>query len=464
MKRDVDKNARGPFEPLLYYLDGSLDPAGVAKLNAKLKADPILQRHLAYLLVQQCHLLDLGHEQKIAARESVPNASVIRWPNNSAVRRARLARLGKGMLAITSVMAVMFGIWQGIPWLLQDSLVVESTEGFDVFVLRQDKQIDARAGFKIKPGDIVKTTDDGEIWLRYRRDNMTAFSMSKNCELEILPSSQGKRLKLMHGVLAFDAAIQKPGTPLIVTTPNAQLKVLGARFRLQAESSATLVAVTSGRAELAKESATTIGPITAGQYGIVEPGLERIATLDSSSIRGVVLAELWSNIRGATVAEFTGDPRFQSSPNRVVSMFKLETPPEAVAGNDSWTKLGVRIRGYLYPPLTGDYTFWITSDDSAEFWLSSNASVSGGAKICWNMNFTKPEDWTAEPNQQSKPVHLQSGQTYYFEILHKELWSPNFLRVAWEYPGINRTVIGGHFLSPFFTPQTLRSLSEGLTF
>src|SRR6185437_10981688 len=31
-----------------------------------------------------------------------------------------------------------------------------------------------------------------------------------------------------------------------------------------------------------------------------------------------------------------------------------------------------RMRGYLHPTVTGEYTFWIASDNSSELWLSSN--------------------------------------------------------------------------------------------
>src|SRR5215831_2376959 len=31
-----------------------------------------------------------------------------------------------------------------------------------------------------------------------------------------------------------------------------------------------------------------------------------------------------------------------------------------------------RMRGYLHPPVTGNYTFWIASDNSSELWLSTD--------------------------------------------------------------------------------------------
>ena len=33
---------------------------------------------------------------------------------------------------------------------------------------------------------------------------------------------------------------------------------------------------------------------------------------------------------------------------------------------------GARISGYLHPPGTGSYTFWISSDDGSQLWLSTD--------------------------------------------------------------------------------------------
>lgn len=41
-------------------------------------------------------------------------------------------------------------------------------------------------------------------------------------------------------------------------------------------------------------------------------------------------------------------------------------------GNEGNFRL-TRMRGWLRPPTTGNYTFWISSDDSSELWLSTGA-------------------------------------------------------------------------------------------
>ena len=40
-----------------------------------------------------------------------------------------------------------------------------------------------------------------------------------------------------------------------------------------------------------------------------------------------------------------------------------------------------RMRGYLHPPATGQYSFWIASDNSSELWLSLDAEPSKARRI-----------------------------------------------------------------------------------
>src|SRR5580765_2742537 len=40
-----------------------------------------------------------------------------------------------------------------------------------------------------------------------------------------------------------------------------------------------------------------------------------------------------------------------------------------------------RMRGFLHPPVTGQYTFWIASDNSSELWLSTSAEPTKVRKI-----------------------------------------------------------------------------------
>ena len=113
---------------------------------------------------------------------------------------------------------------------------------------------------------------------------------------------------------------------------------------------------------------------------------------------------------------------------------------------------GSRIRGYICPPLTGDYTFWIASDDNSELWLSSDSDPENKTKIAGVNPWTYSREWTKYSSQKSKPISLQAGSQYYVEVLHKEGSVYDNVAVGWQLPDASSTLerpIPGNRLIPF---------------
>jgi hypothetical protein len=75
-----------------------------------------------------------------------------------------------------------------------------------------------------------------------------------------------------------------------------------------------------------------------------------------------------------------------------------------------------RMKGWLVPPVTGDYVFWIAADDMAELWLSIDDNPDNGALVCFLTWKVESRQWTAYPEQMSEPIPLVAGQAYYFEV------------------------------------------------
>jgi PAS domain S-box-containing protein len=109
-----------------------------------------------------------------------------------------------------------------------------------------------------------------------------------------------------------------------------------------------------------------------------------------------------------------------------------------------------RVHGFVHPPRTGEYTFWIASDNGSELWLSSDDNPKNTRKIAMVgdlFNYTPAHGWDKMPSQHSEKILLQAGKKYYIEALHWEQFGEDFLAVAWDGPGISRSVIPGSFLS-----------------
>ncbi len=158
---------------------------------------------------------------------------------------------------------------------------------------------------------------------------------------------------------------------------------------------------------------------------------------------GGLLREVFTNVSGTAVADLLASGSFPNSPNQTTTLLTFEAP-ENVADN-----YGTRIRGYIVPPTTGNYTFWIASDDASQLWLSSNDSAANAVQIASVTQWTSPRqyDWYAE--QQSVPVNLVAGQKYYVEVLHKEGVQGDHVSVAWQTPNAARSVIPQSGLCPF---------------
>jgi len=113
-----------------------------------------------------------------------------------------------------------------------------------------------------------------------------------------------------------------------------------------------------------------------------------------------------------------------------------------------------RMRGYLHPPVTGYYRFWIASDNSSELWLSTDATPSKMRRIAsiLRFQFTEPRQWSKYPSQRSELIPLKAGETYYIEALQEQTDQAENLSVGWQIPFANGSgieVIGGSYLTPW---------------
>jgi hypothetical protein len=108
-----------------------------------------------------------------------------------------------------------------------------------------------------------------------------------------------------------------------------------------------------------------------------------------------------------------------------------------------------RIRGFVYPPKTGEYVFKIAADDYADLFLSSDHDPDNRVMIANVGWYTNPREFTKNAGQTSKPVQLEAGKRYYIEALHTESAGNDCLAVAWSGPGIAEEVIPGQYLSTY---------------
>ncbi len=115
---------------------------------------------------------------------------------------------------------------------------------------------------------------------------------------------------------------------------------------------------------------------------------------------------------------------------------------------DVLDNFGARVAGYLTPKSSGEYTFYIASDDQSRLLISSDEKRDNQRLIAQVDKATSPKEFDKTPQQKSKKIKLEAGKKYYIEAVMVELGGPDHLSVAWEGPDFSRTIIDGKYLSP----------------
>ncbi len=158
---------------------------------------------------------------------------------------------------------------------------------------------------------------------------------------------------------------------------------------------------------------------------------------------GSVLRSVWLNVDGKMIEDMMENDTKLTNPS-------FEDLLPGLIAPSNWANFyGTRLVGMITPPSTGEYTFWIASDDHSELWLSDSENPEDKIKIAHLMTRVYPGQWDRHNSQKSEPKLLEAGKKYYLEVLHKEQTGYDHLAVAWDGPGINgREVISKAFLSP----------------
>ena len=167
------------------------------------------------------------------------------------------------------------------------------------------------------------------------------------------------------------------------------------------------------------------------------------AALPESSVRGEVQIYYFDNISGTTIASLTGSAAFPNEPDEAATVGELR----GVTGRGD--NYGSLVRGYIHPPISGVYTFYVSGDDETELWLSSSSDPDLTGRIATVPGYTSAQDYNKYSAQRSPAIELDSGDRYYFEIRHKEGGGADHFSIAWEGPGFSRQLISGQDISSF---------------
>ena len=143
-----------------------------------------------------------------------------------------------------------------------------------------------------------------------------------------------------------------------------------------------------------------------------------------------------------TPAEIESIP-ISAKPDETSVLQSFEAPVNA---GDNYS---ARVRGFVYPPASGEYVFHTASDDDSDLFLSSDENAGSKKIIAWVRGWTGHKQFEGNATQKSLPIRLAAGKRYYIEAVHREYDVGDHLAVAWSGPGVTLSVIPGSCLSPY---------------
>jgi hypothetical protein len=183
----------------------------------------------------------------------------------------------------------------------------------------------------------------------------------------------------------------------------------------------------------------------------------------------------FNGIGGTAVSDLTGNARFPDSPDRVVYVTKFENPEE---GGNNFADYGAQFLGYLIPPETGDYRFFLASDDSSVLYLSTDENPANKVQLAREPQWAGFREYTGRGPDYGSGVFgrnactdnlcenvsgfvpLIAGNRYYVEFIYKEGGGGDYGSVTWQLPGgaipaNGSEPIGSAYISPYEVPAAI---------
>jgi hypothetical protein len=147
---------------------------------------------------------------------------------------------------------------------------------------------------------------------------------------------------------------------------------------------------------------------------VFTPGLVRFEAYDLSD----------RNVLDLSVSVLTSHPSFPDHPRDVLYIRGLDTTyayPDSAHDN-----YGSRMTGVFVPPQTGNWIFYLRSDDASQLWFNPDGISDSGRQLIAEET-TCCHVFSANA---SSPLPLVAGHRYYIETLHREGPEFDFCEVA----------------------------------
>jgi hypothetical protein len=191
-----------------------------------------------------------------------------------------------------------------------------------------------------------------------------------------------------------------------------------------ANLNASVILTTSAQTEGATYTVTVTG-VTDGIGNPVTENLAQFRAWVASPANGVVF-EAFNGNTTTVVADLTNNPAFPNYPALVTNLWGFDS--RIIYADDTHSYFGARMSGIFTPSTSGNWRFFLRSDDSSQLFLNPSGLDPAG-KILIAQDTSCCQDWNATATQ-SGLIALTAGQSYYLELLYKEGGGGDYGKVA----------------------------------
>ena len=232
------------IEDILQYLDGSLSPEKVTRIEEMLLHDQDARRLVREISEQAVMSADLERVRASVRSESTDQSSQATQSRHLEWNRSQVAitLLATVAMALVMISTVQF-LWRDtqdkevITILALNGPVEWTGEGGRVQELLQ-------VGNKLPGGTIA--LDAHDAWIEIGLQDGSTLTLAGKSAVTLADDGQ-KVVHLRSGSLSADIESQPEDLPMIVRTRVAEVTVLGTQFNMKADDLATVVAVNEGR-------------------------------------------------------------------------------------------------------------------------------------------------------------------------------------------------------------------------
>ncbi len=267
------------WEPMIQrHLDGIAGSEEVACLSEQLESDPELRK--LYLQMARIHATLASEYFEGLSAEGTATTSesraVVSFSGKTS--RAGVGPSGREWLGLFAVTAVVLLVVFGTFYLLSGTkpkgkpeiMMITELEGHvrwtgDSGEVSDDLESDAH----LTGGTLELLSPDSSIVLRFADDSTVAISGLSFLTVSDLDQ---KQLHLRWGNLSTNVKPQPKDKPLLVHTPAAELKVLGAQFDVTADLATTKITVSDGRVRVKRVTDGSIVEVPAANQTFVSIG------------------------------------------------------------------------------------------------------------------------------------------------------------------------------------------------